>query len=150
MGWECGAEIIVSADSRECVDLLVYRDSFRIYSTVKVCSNFYGFAILNVCHIIRNLRTRLGYQKVLRRDFDYSDDDVSGVMEKVFEFVTLIDVKSKCAIVEDDPDDNKIVDCAIESSSEYIVTYDKHLLKLDGCEGICIIRSEEALKCLFQ
>ena len=48
--------------------------------------------------------------------------------------------------MKDDPDDNRVLECAIESSSDYIVTYDKHLLKLKEYKGIKIMKHEEILK----
>ena len=47
-------------------------------------------------------------------------------------------------VVKDDPDDNKIIDCALASSSDCIITYDKHLLNLKSFEKIKIITPEEA------
>ena len=84
------------------------------------------------------------YQEILRRDFDFSDEDVSEIMEKVLAFVTLVDPTIKVDAVKEDPDDNIIIECAIESNSKYIISYDKHLLKLGEYHGIRIIRPEEA------
>ena len=84
------------------------------------------------------------YQEILRRDFDFSDEDVSEIMEKVLAFVTLVDPTIKVDAVKEDPDDNIIIECAIESNSKYIISYDKHLLKLGEYQGIRIIRPEEA------
>jgi len=47
-------------------------------------------------------------------------------------------------VIKEDPDDNKIIECAISSNSEFIITYDKHLLKVKEYKGIQIIRPETA------
>ena len=57
----------------------------------------------------------------------------------------MIEPKQKIDIIKDDPDDNKVIECAIESSSDYIVTYDKHLIKLKEYKRIKIIKPEEIL-----
>jgi|SRR3989344_659800 len=44
--------------------------------------------------------------------------------------------------VKDDPKDNKFLDAAYEGKSEYIVTRDKHLLKLKDFKGIKIVKPE--------
>ena len=85
------------------------------------------------------------YQKILRRDFGYSDDEVSYITGKVLSFVVLVHPLKKVCIVKDDPDDDKIIECAIESLSGYILTYDKHLLSIKEFQGIKIIRPEEAM-----
>jgi uncharacterized protein len=36
----------------------------------------------------------------------------------------------KWQLVEEDPDDNKFVDCAISANADYLVSDDRHILKL--------------------
>ena len=84
------------------------------------------------------------YQKILKRDFDFSHEEISEVMGKVLAFVTFVNSQMKINIVKEDPDDDKIIECAIESHSKYIITYDKHLLNFKEHLGIRIIRPEEA------
>jgi hypothetical protein len=38
-----------------------------------------------------------------------------------------------------DPDDNMILECAVEAGSDFIITADNHLLRLGQYEGIPII-----------
>lgn len=84
------------------------------------------------------------YQEILRRDFDFSDEDTAEILEKVLAFVTLVNPTLKVDIVKEDPDDNPIIECALESNSKYIITYDKHLLNLKEYQEIRIIKPEEA------
>ena len=84
------------------------------------------------------------YQKILKRDFDFSDKEISELLEKVLLFVTLVNPKIKLQVVKEDPDDNIILECALESHSIYVITYDKHLLNLKEYQNIKIIRPEEA------
>ena len=84
--------------------------------------------------------------EVLERDFEYNKNQAKNIIEKILLFAKLIEPKQKVEIVKDDPDDNKVIECAIKSSSDYIVTYDKHLLKLKEYKGITILKPEEILK----
>ena len=68
--------------------------------------------------------------EVLERDFEYDKGEAEDIIEKILLFAKLIEPKQKIEVIKDDPDDNKVIECAIESSSGYIVTYDRHLLKL--------------------
>jgi predicted nucleic acid-binding protein len=43
-------------------------------------------------------------------------------------------------VVKEDPSDNRILECAAEAKSDYLVTSDKDLLRLRQFEGIPIIR----------
>lgn len=86
----------------------------------------------------------LEYKEILKRDFDFSDADIDDIMEKIMKFVTLVNPTIKVNVIKDDPDDNSIIDCAIESNSKYIVTYDQHILNHREYKGIRIIKPEEA------
>ena len=99
------------------------KQEVKIYSTIEILSE---------------------YQEVLKRDFDFSDQELSEIMEKIFAFITLVKPTKRVILVKDDPDDDKIIECALESNSMYIITYDKHLLNLKEYHGIRIIKPEEA------
>ena len=89
------------------------------------------------------------YKKVLKRDFEYSDEKILSIVEKLLLFLNLITPVEKVDVVKEDPDDNKIIECALASNSNYIITYDKkHLLVLKEYKGIKIITPEEFLKIL--
>lgn len=82
--------------------------------------------------------------RVLQRDFYLDESQLNDVASYVLAFVTFVVPPQKVDIVKEDPDDNKIIECAVASDSEYIITYDKHLLKLKEYNGIRIVTPEEA------
>lgn len=88
------------------------------------------------------------FSEVLERDFQYSSQEIAKIIEKVIIFANLIETTSKVNAIKDDPDDNKILECAMDSNSQYIITYDKHLLNLKEFQGIKIVKPEEFLKIL--
>jgi putative PIN family toxin of toxin-antitoxin system len=88
------------------------------------------------------------YKKILKRDFDYSNEEINEIMGKVLQFLNLVSPNEKVEVVKEDVDDNKIIECALESKAEYILSYDKHLLNLKEYFGIKIIKPEEAFKIL--
>lgn len=63
-------------------------------------------------------------------------------LRKIAEVVT----PTQTVDVTDDPDDNRILECAIAASSNVIVTYDKDLLRLGEYDGIKIIRAVDFLQ----
>ncbi|MFA7707949.1 MAG: putative toxin-antitoxin system toxin component, PIN family [Candidatus Pacearchaeota archaeon] len=84
------------------------------------------------------------FTKVLTRDFLYNEEDTQNILNKVLQFLTIVIPINKIEVVKDDADDNKIIECAIESGAEYILSYDNHLLNLKEYQGIKIIKPEEA------
>lgn len=51
---------------------------------------------------------------------------------------TIVKTKPHIKILMDDPD-NRILECALKTKADYIVTGDKHLLSLKNFEGISLI-----------
>ena len=83
------------------------------------------------------------FSYVLQRDFEYNEEEVNKIFEVVLVFINIVDVKDKFDVVKDDKEDNKILECAVASNSEYIITYDKHLLIFKEFRGIKIVKPEE-------
>jgi uncharacterized protein len=83
------------------------------------------------------------YQRVLGRDFNYSKDETGAIIRHIRAIVELVPGTERINAMLEDPDDNKILECAMESRSEYIATYDRHLLKLGSYKGIKIRKPDE-------
>ncbi len=86
------------------------------------------------------------YKKVLIRDFKYNEGDIKYIITTLLSLLKIIKPTIKVDVIKEDPDDNKILECAISSNSEIILSYDNHLLKLKKFKDIKIIRPEEFLE----
>jgi uncharacterized protein len=42
-------------------------------------------------------------------------------------------------VVRDDPDDNRVLECAVTGRADYVVSGDRHLLRIGAYEGIPIL-----------
>ena len=70
------------------------------------------------------------------------------IVERVIITSMIVIPKRKITAVKDDPDDDKIIECAVEGKVNYIITQDNHLLKLKDFEGIRIVTPKEFLDIL--
>jgi predicted nucleic acid-binding protein len=52
-------------------------------------------------------------------------------------------VPTQTLSITDDPDDNRILECAVAAGSDVIITYDSDLLRLSEYGGIKIIRAAD-------
>ena len=64
----------------------------------------------------------------------------------ILENAILVEPSEKLDIVKEDPEDNKFLEAAILGNAAYIITQDKHLLKLKEFQGVKIVKPEEFLK----
>ncbi|MBS3084161.1 putative toxin-antitoxin system toxin component, PIN family [Candidatus Pacearchaeota archaeon] len=84
------------------------------------------------------------FSGILMRDFDYSYLEIQEIIPFVMMFAKLVQPIEKIEVIKEDSDDNKILECAVVSNSEFIITYDlRHLLILKEFRGIKIIKPEE-------
>jgi len=49
-------------------------------------------------------------------------------------------------IVEEDTEDNRVLECALEARADFIVTGDKHLIKIREYKDVRIVRASEFLE----
>ena len=62
---------------------------------------------------------------------------------KIISISTMVIPKEKVNIIKDDPDDNAILECAKAGNVDFIISNDKHLLKLKKFENIPILTPDE-------
>jgi len=58
---------------------------------------------------------------------------------EVLSFSQMVTITNTLKIVTDDPDDDKVLECAVVGSATHIVTGDHHLLSLSSYQGIPIV-----------
>jgi putative PIN family toxin of toxin-antitoxin system len=98
--------------------------------------------------IIEELAEVLLRQGRNRRRYQYPDSAVVEFCQGLARFAAFVrDVPEVHGIVRD-PDDDKIIACAVAAGADYLVTRDKDLLALREYEGIAIISPEVFLHVL--
>lgn len=86
------------------------------------------------------------YSRILARDFDYGKYEIELIVKKILGFMILVEPTKRITLIEKDPDDNKILECAIAAKAHFIVTYDKHLLDLIKFRNVRIITPNQVLR----
>ena len=59
-------------------------------------------------------------------------------VQKIVAMSIIVEPTEKIKVVVDDPDDDMVIECAIEGNVDYIISQDKHLLKLGKFRNIPI------------
>jgi putative PIN family toxin of toxin-antitoxin system len=78
------------------------------------------------------------YRVLLYPKFKLSSDEIESALETVIKLSNIVNPEIKIDIIKDDPIDNIFIECAITANANYIVSGDKHLLKLKEFKGIQI------------
>ena len=99
--------------------------------------------------LLDEYRRALTYDHV-RKLHRRTDAQVIALLLDVEQAATLVHPAISLAVVSDDPDDNKVLECAVAGGANYIVSGDKHLLGLREYQGIRILSPTEFLSVLEQ
>ncbi|SHJ02625.1 putative toxin-antitoxin system toxin component, PIN family [Desulfofundulus thermosubterraneus] len=71
-----------------------------------------------------------------------------GILEQFLDLenTVLVSPDFQLNVIENDPDDNRVLECALEGGVQYIVSGDEHLLALKEFQGIIIVSPAEFVK----
>jgi len=92
--------------------------------------------------ILREINRVLGYDRIskaLRR----SETPASTIIATILRVASVVDVKSRLNKIKEDPEDNHVLACAKDAGADFIVSGDKHLLRLGRLGKIPIVRASE-------
>lgn len=65
------------------------------------------------------------------------------IFKKIFELVKIYSCKTIMRIIKEDPSDDKFLTCALAVKADFIISGDKHLLKLKSFQNIPILTPRE-------
>lgn len=99
------------------------------------------FQLLISPALIGELQRVLNYPK-----FRFSDDDIAKFLITITEGAELVLPEIKIDVITADPDDNRILECAVAGCANFIVSGDPHLKELKKFQEIPILRPSEFLE----
>lgn len=83
-------------------------------------------------------------ERVLRRPkFGWPQDRIDEAMRQILTFAEHVEPTELIDIVKEDPSDNRILECAAASGSGYLVSGDRHLLRIGQYQGVRIVPPAE-------
>lgn len=87
-------------------------------------------------------------QQKLEDKFQFPRENVVGWISRLEQAVTVVRPRQRIDLIKRDPDDNKILECALEACADLIISADKDLLALKEFREIKIIHPS-GVKYLF-
>ena len=84
--------------------------------------------------------------RVLRDKFHWDGYRLHDARQQILGFARLVTPAHTLDVVKEDEPDNRILECAVESGSDFIVSADKDLLRLGSYAGAPILRAADFLR----
>jgi putative PIN family toxin of toxin-antitoxin system len=115
-------------------------------SVLKYLIEHEAYELVLTIDIVKELNRAIFYPKV-RKYIKKSDKEITAWLDAlaVHAFIPAC-LFSYGKIVEEDPDDDKYIIAALESSAKTIVSGDKHLLNLKNYQNVSILTAVEFLE----
>jgi len=88
--------------------------------------------------ILLEISKVLTYPKI-KKIIEGSEIGAKQILCIIVENTTMVDSKIEVKLIAEDPQDNKILECALAAGADYVVTGDSHLLKLGKFKQTTII-----------
>jgi putative PIN family toxin of toxin-antitoxin system len=76
-----------------------------------------------------------------RSKFGYSSEMIQVILTELTGISNFVNPPESINVVSEDPEDNRILECAVEADANYIVTGDFHLLKLSRYRHIEVVNA---------
>src|SRR6266536_5731430 len=87
-------------------------------------------------------------EKKLALKFGFEQRDIALFRKAIEGLATTVYPTRRIAVVDNDPDDNTVVECAVEANADLIISFDPDLYGLKRYEGIQILHPS-SLKYIF-
>lgn len=87
------------------------------------------------------------FKEVISREkFGYNAHEIDKIVSDVVKISKIFYPGESIDIIKEDPDDNRVLECAVTANADYIVSGDYHLRDLKEYRAIKIIRSKDILE----
>jgi putative PIN family toxin of toxin-antitoxin system len=101
------------------------------------------------CQFYHSVEIQGETRRVLRDKFGWDEDRLDRYLPALWNMGERVTAHRRINAVKDDPDDNRILECALAAGAEVIVSGDGHLLRLTAYEGITILTPRSFLTAHF-
>ena len=95
--------------------------------------------------IVREINQTLAYPR-LREIYEGAGIGRDELIEAVLRVAKMVEVTKKIELIQEDPADNKFLECALDAKADYIVSGDGHLLRIGQYQRIQILTVRQFTK----
>jgi uncharacterized protein len=85
-------------------------------------------------------------RRVLRDKFGWHEERLDRYLPDLWNLGKKVTPRRRVNVVKEDPDDNRIIECALAAGADTIVSGDRHLLRLASFEAIVILTPRDLLR----
>jgi uncharacterized protein len=102
------------------------------------------------CELFYSAEIQAETRRVLHEKFGWEGQELDLYLPELWDLGQVVTPRQRINAVKEDPDDNRIIECALASRADAIVSGDGHLLRLGVYERIAILTPRDFLRARFR
>lgn len=103
-----------------------------------------AFLLIISEQMLEDVKRVLQYPQI-KNKYNLKDDEIKQVVDTIKNFAIVFPDVIELDVIKEDPDDNKVLACALGAKADCIVSGDRHLLKLGVFGDIPIVTAKDFL-----
>ena len=96
------------------------------------------FDVATSAPLLDELKRALDYEQV-KKYLKCAPEEINTLLRRWRTASIYVDPEVELEVVEDDPEDNRVLECAIAAEANYIISGDNHLLDLGEYQGVEVL-----------
>jgi hypothetical protein len=117
------------------------------YNPNSASAHIIGLCCAGKCQAVFSPRLRKEIELILKQV--KARKEFRAKVREFFKGARMVKITQEIPLVMEDPDDNKFLNCALQGKADYLVTSDRHLLKLGEYLGTKICKPSQFLRQAF-
>jgi uncharacterized protein len=97
-------------------------------------------------HLFISEPIRQELRRILQTKFSWSNDQVNETLLQLESCTELVRPTETLDVIKEDPDDNRVLECAVAAGARFIVSGDNDLLRLGQFRNIRIVKVADFMK----
>jgi len=116
----------------------------NIYIAAALSSHGFSEDILKIA-VRANLAIIISHEILLEIEYKLNDkfhwlrEDIDLFLAKIRTIAEVVNISERLSVIIRDPEDNKILECAVSGKADLIISLDQDLIKLKSFQGIAIV-----------
>lgn len=99
-----------------------------------------------ICSLYFSLPIQAEVKRILAVKFGWSREEIRRKTRTLWGFGNRVDPRVAISFIADDPDDDRILECAVDADADAVISGDRHLLRLGSFRSIPILSPRQFLE----
>ncbi len=88
------------------------------------------------------------FREIIQRDYEVSFERANRMVDVFLQFLKIVEPTIRLDVVKEDPDDNRVLECAMTTHAQFVASWDPHLTQIGRFNEIQILNPGKMIELL--